>query len=115
MKTRDLPLTVALVLALAAAPGLRAQDTSTPSPSTATTPIASTGTSHIDPAEVAADAVIVRPVGLAATVVGGAVFLLALPFAAIAGDVNKTANALVGAPARYTFKRPLGDFEVRHP
>jgi hypothetical protein len=64
-----------------------------------------------DPAEVAADALVVRPLGLAATAVGAAIFVVALPFAAISGDVNRTAKTLVGAPARFTFRRRLGDFE----
>lgn len=66
-----------------------------------------------DPVEVAADALVVRPVGLAATVVGAAIYVVALPFAAIAGDVHGPARSLVGAPARFTFKRRLGDFEAR--
>ena len=66
-----------------------------------------------DPAEVAADALVVRPVGLASTAVGAAIFVVALPFAAIAGDIHGPARSLVGAPARFTFKRRLGDFESR--
>ncbi|MBL9129303.1 MAG: hypothetical protein JNL97_16755 [Verrucomicrobiales bacterium] len=66
-----------------------------------------------DPVEVAADALVVRPVGLAATAVGAAIYVVALPFAAIAGDVHGPARSLVGAPARFTFKRKLGDFESR--
>jgi hypothetical protein len=53
----------------------------------------------------------VRPVGLAATAVGAAIFVVALPFAAISGDVRRTAKSLVGAPANFTFRRRLGDFE----
>jgi hypothetical protein len=63
-----------------------------------------------DPVEVAADALVVRPVGLAATAIGAAIFVVALPFAAITGDIDGTARALVDTPARYTFKRKLGDF-----
>lgn len=61
-----------------------------------------------DPAEVAADALVARPVGFAATVLGAAIFVVALPVAAISGDVKETGRALVGAPARWTFDRPLG-------
>lgn len=74
----------------------------------------STGTAQgprVDPAEVAADALVVRPVSLAATAIGSAIFVVALPFAAIAGDVKGAADTLVMAPGRYTFKRRLGDFE----
>lgn len=63
-----------------------------------------------DPAEVAADALVVRPLGLASTVVGAAIYVVALPFAAIAGDVRGPARSLVGAPAKFTFKRRLGEF-----
>lgn len=66
-----------------------------------------------DPVEVAADALVVRPVGLASTVVGAAIYVVALPFAAIAGDVKGMGRSLVGSPARFTFKRRLGDFESR--
>jgi hypothetical protein len=66
----------------------------------------------VDPGEVAADALVVRPLGLAATAVGAAIFVVALPFAAIAKDVKGTGATLVGAPARFTFQRRLGDFEV---
>ena len=65
----------------------------------------------VDPGVVAADALVVRPVGLAATAVGAAVFVVALPFAALSGDVNRTGRILVGAPARFTFQRRLGDFD----
>jgi hypothetical protein len=56
------------------------------------------------------DLVISRPLGLAVTVFGGAVFLVALPFALTSGSVNDTADVLVGEPFRFTFKRPLGNF-----
>lgn len=57
-----------------------------------------------------ADAVLVRPLGLAATAIGAAVFLVALPFTAIAGDVGQVGHELVVRPARMTFARPLGQF-----
>jgi hypothetical protein len=60
------------------------------------------------------DAILGRPVGLAATVVGGAVFVVCLPFAATSGSIKPTADALVGKPARFTFTRPLGDFSYPH-
>jgi hypothetical protein len=66
----------------------------------------------VDPGVVAADALVVRPVGLAATAVGAAIFVVALPFAALAGDVNRTGRILVGAPAQFTFQRRLGDFDT---
>lgn len=114
-------------LATAGTPTLLAQETAEPpaqSPqaptkeSTMTSPNPAQNASagrRVDPAEVAADALVVRPVGMAATVVGAAIFIVALPFAAIAGDVKQTSKSLVGAPAAFTFKRRLGDFESMTP
>lgn len=59
---------------------------------------------------VVGDVAFARPVGLAAIVVGGAIFIATLPFALPSGSVKSTANVLVGEPFRFTFKRPLGDF-----
>jgi hypothetical protein len=64
------------------------------------------------PMETAADALVVRPVCLVATVVGSAVFVVALPAALISKSVKKTANTLVVKPANATFTRPLGDMEA---
>jgi len=63
------------------------------------------------PESVIADAVVARPACLAATIVGSVFFVVALPFAAISKSVDKTANALVVAPADATFKRPMGDLK----
>lgn len=62
------------------------------------------------PEAIAADVLVARPACLAATVVGSAVFVLALPFAAMSGSVKKVGKTLVGGPARATFTRDLGDF-----
>lgn len=61
------------------------------------------------PLEMTADALVVRPACLVATVVGSAVFVIALPVAAISKSVKKAANTLVVKPANATFIRPLGD------
>jgi hypothetical protein len=58
---------------------------------------------------VAADAIVVRPMGFVATVLGSALFVISLPVAAISGSTHQTAEALVAKPARFTFTRPLGD------
>ena len=65
-----------------------------------------------NPLEVAADAIVVRPACLVATVVGSAVFVVALPAALISKSVKKTADALVVKPAKATFTRPLGDMDA---
>ena len=57
------------------------------------------------------DTVIARPFGLVALVVGSAAFVVSLPFAAASGSVKQTADTLVGEPFRFTFTRPLGDFQ----
>ncbi len=57
------------------------------------------------------DIVLVRPGCFVATVLGSAIFVVALPFAAASGSVHSTANTLVLTPADATFTRPLGDFD----
>jgi hypothetical protein len=61
--------------------------------------------------EVLADAVIVRPVGLIATVFGAAAFVISLPFTIPSGSVGTAARTLVGKPAYFTFARPIGEFD----
>ena len=56
------------------------------------------------------DLAIVRPGCFAVTIVGTAIFVVALPFAALSGSVHDTADTLVIHPAEATFTRPLGDF-----
>ncbi|PTD95879.1 hypothetical protein C8261_12180 [Pseudothauera lacus] len=60
--------------------------------------------------DMAVDLVVVRPLGLLGAVVGGAGFLIALPFTLPTGTAGQTAREWVGAPLEYTFNRPLGDF-----
>jgi hypothetical protein len=66
-----------------------------------------------DGMEVAADVLIVRPVSLVAAVVGTAVFIVALPFSIPSGSVEKTGKLLVADPFKYTFARPVGDFDYK--
>ena len=56
----------------------------------------------------AADLLIARPGGLAATILGTAVFVVGLPFTLINGSTEQAAQKLVVEPAQYTFTRPLG-------
>jgi hypothetical protein len=58
---------------------------------------------------IAADVIFVRPLCFASTVIGSALFIVALPVAAISGSTQQTAKALVVRPARATFTRPIGD------
>jgi hypothetical protein len=61
-------------------------------------------------ARMAADALVVRPVGVAATVIGGALFIVSLPFSALGGNTGEAFERLVADPARFTFTRKLGEF-----
>ncbi|MCF8109977.1 MAG: hypothetical protein K9J85_00665 [Desulfobacteraceae bacterium] len=64
-----------------------------------------------DGAAMAVDIVVARPVGLVSTILGSAVFVVSLPFSALGKNVNQSYDLLVVSPARYTFDRPLGDFD----
>jgi hypothetical protein len=56
--------------------------------------------------------VLARPGCFIATVLGTAVFIVALPVAVASGSVKQTARTLVVQPAKATFTRPLGDFST---
>jgi hypothetical protein len=60
--------------------------------------------------ETTMDILLVRPVSLAATVVGTAVFIVSLPFSIPSQSVGSTAQTLVVEPFNYTFTRPIGMF-----
>ncbi|MCL4722480.1 MAG: multidrug transporter [Gammaproteobacteria bacterium] len=55
------------------------------------------------------DFIVARPLGLCATVVGAAAWVVTLPFSALGGNVDEATQTLVVKPARYTFVRPLGE------
>jgi hypothetical protein len=63
---------------------------------------------------IAADIVLLRPLGLAGTVLGTALFIVGLPFEAISGDISGPAKRLVAQPAKFTFTRPLGETGDTH-
>jgi hypothetical protein len=54
------------------------------------------------------DLVIARPLLIAATAIGAVLFVVALPFAALGGNVKATGQALVVDPGRAAFVRCLG-------
>nr|MBS0019102.1 hypothetical protein [Gammaproteobacteria bacterium] len=56
------------------------------------------------------DAFAFRPTTLALTIIGGAAFVLTLPFSATGGNVEQAKERLVMEPWRFTFDRPLGEF-----
>jgi len=57
------------------------------------------------------DIVAARPIGLVATITGTLVFLVSLPFSALGGNTEEAWDSLVVSPAKYTFRRPLGDYD----
>ena len=59
-------------------------------------------------AVVAADAIIGRPLGLATTIVGAAVFIPSIPLTLKSDTTSEAAWGLVGRPYGWTFIRPLG-------
>ena len=61
------------------------------------TPLAMTG-----------DAIFVRPVMMAVTVLGAAVFIVSSPFAALGGNIGESFDQLVANPFETTFVRCLG-------
>ena len=56
------------------------------------------------------DLVVVRPIGIIATLAGTVIFVVSLPFSLLGDNVDTASEKLVKAPARFTFKRPLGEF-----
>lgn len=60
--------------------------------------------------KMAGDALVVRPLGLGATVIGGALFIVSLPFSALGGNIDAAYEYLLADPFNFTFSRPLGDF-----
>jgi len=64
-----------------------------------------------DATSLVVDVAVARPFTLALTVIGSALFVVSLPVAVPSGTVDKAAHTLVSAPAKDTFKRPLGDLK----
>ena len=67
------------------------------------------GTEIGDDVSIILDLLILRPVGLVATVGGTVIFVCSLPISLPTGSVGKTFNALMAKPAVYTFWRTLGE------
>lgn len=64
----------------------------------------------VDARTMVIDAILIRPLGIAATIFGSFVFVISLPFSSLGGNVEEVAQKLVEEPGSYTFKRPLGEF-----
>ena len=67
------------------------------------------GTETGDDVAIVFDLLVLRPVGLVATVGGSIVFVLSLPISVPTGSFKKSFRALVASPAVYTFWRTLGE------
>lgn len=96
MKTRILTLLCVMAILLAHAPQARAMEDGSPE-------------------AIAADVLVVRPACFVATIIGSAIFLVALPVAAISKSTGATADTLIVKPARATFTRPLGNMTDLEP
>lgn len=59
--------------------------------------------------EMAVDLLVLRPLGMAATLVGGALCFLSIPFASAGGNQEVANRKLMVDPAKFTFQRQLGD------
>ncbi len=66
-----------------------------------------------DELNIPVDVLIIRPVTLVGAVLGTALFVVALPFSIPSGSVKMTAKTLIVEPFKFTFTRPLGEFEER--
>lgn len=55
------------------------------------------------------DGLVVRPLGLVATVVGAAAWVVTLPFSLLGRNAMDAGKVMVVEPAAFTFARPLGD------
>lgn len=64
-----------------------------------------------DPAAMAVDLIVLRPLGIVATLGGSVLFIISSPFSLLGGNADDAWESLVVSPAEFTFKRPLGDFD----
>jgi len=67
--------------------------------------------SQTNPITMTLDLIFLRPLGLVAILGGAVVFVVSSPFSALGDNIDEAWNSLVVAPAEYTFKRPLGDYD----
>lgn len=58
-----------------------------------------------------ADFAVMRPLGIGATVVGTAFFIVSLPFSALGKNTGTAWNKMVADPFAFTFARPLGEVD----
>jgi hypothetical protein len=58
-----------------------------------------------------ADTLIMRPLGVAACIIGLVGAVVTMPFAAISNSQDRVYRALVEKPFKYTFQRPAGQVD----
>jgi hypothetical protein len=95
-------LVIALLLVVLATPQALAAEQKGP---------AQSSTTAASPEGMVFDLIILRPLGLAGTVFGTAIFIVSLPFSVLGGNTGEAAQKLVVEPAKFTFARPLGQVE----
>jgi len=61
--------------------------------------------------DIVGDTIFMRPVGIVSIISGAALWVVSFPFAAITGSLPKTTETLITNPVKYTFARPIGDFD----
>jgi hypothetical protein len=61
--------------------------------------------------EVLADALIARPAALVGTAITAVTWVISLPFTLPSHSTDRATEALINAPLRYTFKRPIGQLD----
>jgi hypothetical protein len=62
-------------------------------------------------APVIGDILFARPLGIAGVLAGAGLYVLSLPFAAVTGSLGLTTETLITKPVKFTFARPVGDFD----
>ncbi|MCP4692137.1 MAG: hypothetical protein GY859_29090 [Desulfobacterales bacterium] len=63
----------------------------------------------INSGQMMVDTVVFRPLGFVGTVLGTTMWFISLPFSIPGGNEQDVRKKLINEPARYTFKRQLGD------
>lgn len=57
------------------------------------------------------DTLFARPLGIVSIIGGAALWVISFPFALITDSVPDTTETLITNPIKYTFARPVGDFD----
>lgn len=65
---------------------------------------------RVDAGQMTADLFFVRPLGVVSTLLGVTVFVGSLPFSLLGRNVGEAGYKLVVEPVKFTFVRPIGDF-----